>query len=109
MHSPPTRIAHYQIEGVLGQGGMGVVYLAEDLLLHRRVALKFLPPEVARDEEARRRFLNEGGAAAALSHPNAAVIYEVGSDGGSCSWPWNTCPVPRCPTSSPPGPSRGPR
>ncbi|HXL15364.1 MAG TPA: tetratricopeptide repeat protein, partial [Methylomirabilota bacterium] len=57
------------------------MYLATDDLLHRRAALKFLPPDLSRDIEARRRFLNEGRAAATLNHPNAAVIYEVGTDG----------------------------
>ena len=81
MATMPVRISHYRIESVLGEGGMGVVYLAEDELLNRRVALKLLPPGLARDPEARRRFLAEGRAAAALNHPNAATLYEVGSDG----------------------------
>ncbi|HKQ57656.1 MAG TPA: tetratricopeptide repeat protein, partial [Candidatus Eisenbacteria bacterium] len=81
MASIPDKISHYRVESVLGQGGMGVVYLAEDELLHRRVALKLLPPAMARDAEARRRFLSEGRAAAALNHPNAAILFEVGSDG----------------------------
>jgi len=81
MSTDPSRISHYQIESTLGQGGMGVVYLAEDLVLRRRVALKFLNPELARDPEARKRFLNEGRAAATLGHPNAAVLYEVGTEG----------------------------
>ena len=81
MPTNPSRISHYQIESTLGQGGMGVVYLAEDLVLRRRVALKFLNPELARDADARKRFLNEGRAAATLGHPNAAVLYEVGTEG----------------------------
>src|SRR5438128_9408552 len=81
MANVPSKIAHYRIENVLGQGGMGIVYLAHDEMLHRRVALKFLPPALAGDIEARRRFMNEGRAAATLSHPNVAVVYEVGSDG----------------------------
>ena len=81
MSTDPARISHYQIESTLGQGGMGVVYLAEDMVLRRRVALKFLTPELARDPEARKRFLNEGRAAATLGHPNAAVLYEVGTEG----------------------------
>src|SRR5882672_741617 len=81
MSTDPTQISHYRIESTLGQGGMGVVYLAEDLVLRRRVALKFLTPELARDPDARRRFLNEGRAAATLGHPNAAVLYEVGTEG----------------------------
>ncbi len=81
MESRPHQISHYKIESTLGQGGMGVVYLATDSLLHRRAALKFLPQDLAQDPEARRRFLNEGRAAATLNHPNAAVLYEVGTEG----------------------------
>ncbi len=81
MESRPPHVSQYKIESTLGQGGMGVVYLATDNLLHRRAALKFLPAELAQDPEARRRFLNEGRAAATLNHPNAAVLYEVGTDG----------------------------
>ncbi|HYR52695.1 MAG TPA: tetratricopeptide repeat protein [Candidatus Dormibacteraeota bacterium] len=81
MESRPPQVSHYKIESTLGQGGMGVVYLATDSVLHRRAALKFLPQGLAQDPEARRRFLNEGRAAATLNHPNAAVIYEVGADG----------------------------
>ena len=81
MEPRPPHVSHYKIESTLGQGGMGVVYLATDSLLHRRAALKFLPQELAQDPEARRRFLNEGRAAATLNHPNAAMIYEVGADG----------------------------
>ena len=81
MESRPQQVSHYKIESTLGQGGMGVVYLATDNLLHRRAALKFLPSELSQDPEARRRFLNEGRAAATLNHPNAAVLYEVGTDG----------------------------
>jgi tetratricopeptide (TPR) repeat protein/tRNA A-37 threonylcarbamoyl transferase component Bud32 len=80
MSTDPAQISHYRIESTLGQGGMGVVYLAEDLVLRRRVALKFLNPELARDPDARKRFLNEGRAAATLGHPNAAVLYEVGTE-----------------------------
>jgi len=81
MDSRPREFGHYALESTLGQGGMGVVYLATDTLLHRRVALKFLPPGLAQDPEARRRFLNEARAAATINHPNAAVLYEIGSDG----------------------------
>ena len=75
------RVSHYRIESVLGQGGFGVVYLATDELLHRRAALKFLSPSQEADAQARRRFIQEARAAATLIHPNAAVLYEVGSDG----------------------------
>lgn len=81
MEPRPPHVSHYKIESTLGQGGMGVVYLATDDLLQRPAALKFLPPELSQDPEARRRFLNEGRAAATLNHPNAAVLYEVGTEG----------------------------
>jgi tRNA A-37 threonylcarbamoyl transferase component Bud32 len=76
-----STVSHYRIESLLGQGGMGVVYLAQDLLLHRRVALKLLHPRFATEADARRRFLNEGRAAATLNHPSIAVVYEVGTEG----------------------------
>ncbi len=67
----------YVIEGEIGQGGMGVVYRAEDTKLKRTVALKLLPPELQRIPEARERFIREAQAVAALSHPNVCTIYEV--------------------------------
>ncbi len=81
MTSDRSTISHYRIESPLGTGGMGEVYLAHDALLHRRVAIKRLHPGLARDPEARRRFLNEGRAAATLSHPAIAVVFEVGAEG----------------------------
>ena len=71
-------IAQYSILRKLGAGGMGVVYLAQDARLERRVALKVLPAEFLRDEERIARFEREARAVAALSHPGIAVLYEIG-------------------------------
>ncbi len=73
-----TRLDHYEIRSLLGKGGMGEVYLAEDVRLHRNVALKILPAEVASSQERMHRFEQEAQAAAALNHPNVAHIYEIG-------------------------------
>lgn len=76
--TPSKTIAgKYNIQAELGRGGMGVVYKARDTRLKRMVALKFLPAESTRDIEAKKRFVQEGQAAAALEHPNICTVYEV--------------------------------
>lgn len=77
-----TTLSHYRVLELLGRGGMGEVYAAEDLRLRRRVALKVLPPEMAESPERRRRFEREAQAVAALNHPGIVTIYSVEHDAG---------------------------
>ncbi len=80
--APKTQLGRYEIRSLLGIGGMGEVYLAQDTSLNRRVALKVLPPEVASNQDRMRRFKQEASAAASLNHPSIAHIYEIGEFDG---------------------------
>ena len=80
--SIPETLGHYRILGLLGRGGMGEVYAAEDTRLHRKIAVKVLPERLAGDPKALARFEREAKAVAALSHLNILAIHDVGSEGG---------------------------
>jgi serine/threonine protein kinase len=80
--TPGTRLGKYEIRSKIGEGGMGEVYLAQDIQLDRQVALKILPAEVASQRDRIERFVREARAAAALNHPNIAHIYEIGDSDG---------------------------
>ncbi len=75
--TPGATLGPYAIRAQLGAGGMGVVYTARDPRLDRQVAIKILPPDLTRDDAAKRRFLQEAKAASALDHPNICTIYEI--------------------------------
>ena len=81
-HGVGRELGSYRIEAVLGRGGMGVVHLAQDLRLGRRVALKLLAPNLAGEERFRRRFLSESRLAASIDHANIVPIYEAGEVDG---------------------------
>ena len=78
-----TRLGRYEIRSKIGEGGMGQVFLAEDTSLHRSVALKVLPEELASNKDRMRRFVQEAQAAATLNHPNIATIHEIGECEGT--------------------------
>jgi predicted ATPase/predicted Ser/Thr protein kinase len=78
------KLSHYQVLSLLGAGGMGEVYLAQDPRLDRKVALKILPPDMASDADRMQRFMREARAASALNHANVATVYDVGEDDGVC-------------------------
>src|SRR5215813_3856243 len=82
MVTPGTKLGRYEIRSKIGAGGMGEVYLADDTKLDRKVALKILPAELAANQDGMRRFTQEAKAAAALTHPNIAHIYEIGDSAG---------------------------
>src|SRR3954468_5338382 len=80
---PGDHVAGYRIERQIGRGGMGIVYLAEQVRLRRYVALKLIVPELAEDDEFRRRFERESQMAASLDHPNVIPVYEAGEAEGA--------------------------
>ena len=80
--SPGASVSHYRILSMLGAGGMGEVYLAQDTKLDRKIALKILPADLAANQDRMRRFTQEAKSAATLNHPNIATIHEIGESDG---------------------------
>src|SRR5438876_11895398 len=80
--SHDTILSHYRIVSKIGAGGMGEVYLAQDIQLDRKVAVKILPADLAANRDRMQRFVREAKSAAALNHPNIAHIYEIGESNG---------------------------
>jgi serine/threonine protein kinase len=78
-----THLGRYEIRSLIGKGGMGEVYLAQDTQLRRAVAIKVLPPQFTRDEERLHRFEQEARAASALNHPYIITIHEIGAEAGT--------------------------
>jgi serine/threonine protein kinase len=78
-----TKLGRFEIQSLIGAGGMGEVYLAQDTKLDRKVALKILPADLAANPDRMRRFVQEAKAAAALDHPNIATIHEIGESDGT--------------------------
>jgi serine/threonine-protein kinase len=93
--SPETQLGRYRIVSLIGTGGMGEVYLAQDTTLQRKVALKVLPLEVAAKQDRMRRFKQEATAAASLNHPNIAFTRSVRRRVFTLSR-WSTCRAARC-------------
>lgn len=81
--SENTMVSHYRILSELGQGGMGVVFLADDVELDRKVTLKFLPDDLGNNDDRVRRFIQEAKAVSALNHPNILTVYEIGQTDAS--------------------------
>src|SRR5687768_8335482 len=80
--APGTLFGRYEIQSLIGAGGMGEVYRAQDTKLRRNVAIKFLPAQFTTDNERLRRFETEACAASSLNHPNILTIHEIGSENG---------------------------